>query len=45
MRATTVVGVDNDNNTTISHTGGVGEEEGYGGCKGEGSQASKVRGV
>ena len=38
-----VVGGDNDNNITISHKRGGGENEGYGGCKGEGSQASKAR--
>ena len=40
-----VVGGDNDNNTTISHKRGGGEEEGYGSCKGKGSQASKAGGV
>jgi len=40
-----VVGGDNENNITISHMRGGGEDERYGGCKGEGSQASKARGV
>ena len=40
-----VVGGDNDNNITISDMRGGGENEGYGGCKGEGSQASKAWGV
>jgi len=40
-----VVGGDNDNNITISHKRGGGKDEGYGGYKGEVSQASKARGV
>jgi len=40
-----IVGGDIDSNITISHKRGGGEDEGYGGCKGKGSQASKAWGV
>jgi len=38
------VGGDNDNNITISHKRGGGEDEGYGGCKGEENRTRRRRG-
>ncbi len=39
------MGGDIDNNITISHKRGGGEDEGYGGCKGEGSQVQQSTSV